>query len=400
MDLNCLEERFGNWMVQYGYTDYITEEKLLEYAREPDSPLLRVKNRAYRGLVVFFSPLMSAKALSLIQSYVEMGGKVIWCSVPALREDSEKLWREIFGVRRFCFDKRGIPAKGASVHFDGFATVADMKILTDLLPDHVYPVEAADAAVAATVCGQVVGTVKEYPGGGKAVYLGLRVRDDQSCSTGEDISTLFSVLRQLGCYEGEGCEASSRPADRRYIYNRFPNGAVSLCNHFRTFRELDWPGGFYRDEEKDDAFMEGIVLPPHEIDLRQMEVCGHALWYQGEGIVTYRYENDQLLGFAGRNTCGIRIDGRQYIFTAEPADLVWGKVDRRILGRDAQEGYFLKCSRAGRVELPFDASGMECALSRNYMLDPDEAHPFAVEKGVTIVTLDESAAGRWIIFYK
>lgn len=30
--LNYAEERFGSWMVQYGYCDYITQEKLLAYA--------------------------------------------------------------------------------------------------------------------------------------------------------------------------------------------------------------------------------------------------------------------------------------------------------------------------------------------------------------------------------
>lgn len=401
MDLNYLEERFGNWMVQYGYGDYITEEKLLEYAREPDSPLLRVRNRSYRGLVVFFSPLMSRDTLALIQKYVQNGGRVIWCSMPALRTDTSGLWREIFGVEAFCFDNRGIPAAGGLVRFGGFETVADMKILTDLFPDHIYPVKTADAAVVATVGEQVVGTVKAYPGGGKAAFLGFRVRDDQSCSTGEDVATLFSVLRELGCYEETGCEAASRPGEKRYLYNRFPNGTVSLCNHFRTFREMAWPWGFYRDEEKDDAFMQSVVMPPHDITLERTELCGHRVSYQGEGIVTYRYdEKDGLLGFAGRNTCGICIDGKEYIFTSEPADIAWGKVDEHILGRDVQEAYFMKYSREGRVELPFDASEMRCALCGSYMLEPGQAYPFSTKNAVTRVELDGSAAGKWMVFYR
>lgn len=400
MDLNYLEERFGNWMVQYGYGDYITEEKLLQYAREPDSPLIQVKNRSYRALVVFFAPLMSRDALVWIQKYVQNGGKVIWCSMPALPEGNSRLWREIFGVEQFCFDKQGIPAKGASVRFDGFETVADMQILTDLLPDHVYPVVTAEAAAAATLAEWTVGTVKEYPDGGKAVYLGFRPRDDQSCSMGEDVSTLFSVLRELGCYEDGGCEAASRPADKRYLYNRFPNGTVSLCNHFRTFREMNWPGSFYRDEEADDAFMESVVMPPHDITLAQAELQGHRISYQGEGILTYRYEKETLLGFAGRNTRGICIDGKTYTFTAEPADLVWGKVDRPILGSDVQEAYCLKCSREGSVVLPFDASGMRCALCSNYLLEAEEPYPFTVENTFTRVVLDESTAGRWMVFYR
>ena len=401
MDLNYLEERFGNWMVQYGYTDYITEEKLLQYAMEPDGAMLRVKDRTYRGLVVTFSPLMSPEAVALIQRYVNCGGTVIWCSMPALREDASDLWREIFGIEAFAFDKRGVPAMGASVHFDGFEAVKDMQILSELFPDYVYPVTAADAAVAATLADQVVGTVKAYPGGGKAVYLGFRVRDDQSGSTGEDVDTLFALLRALGCYDPEGCEAASRPADKRYIYNRFPNGCISLCNHFRTFRELPWPGGFYRDEEKDNAFMRDIPMPPHDITLQQMEVCGHRISYQGEGIVTYRYDAQfGLQAFAGRNTCGICIDGKNYQLTQTPADISWGKVDERLLDTALQSAYMLKCSKAGRVTLPFDATGMKLALCKNHTLVPLETYPYRTEGGMTIVELDASAAGSWMAFYK
>ncbi len=400
MDLNYLEERFGNWMVQYGYADYITEGKLLEYAREPDSPLLQVKGRSYRGLVVFFSPLMSAEALSLIHRYVKKGGKVIWCSMPALRMEAAGLWRDIFGIDRLCFDKFGIPAGGGKVHFGGLETVGEMTILTDLFPDHIYPVKAADAAVAAMLAEQVVGTVKEYPGGGKAVYLGFRVRDDQSCSTGEDVNTLFSVLRELGFYEEMGPEASSRPAEQRYLYNRFPNGTISLCNHFRTFREMGWPWGFYRDEEKDDAFMQDVTLPPHNIDLQQAEICGHWITCQCEGIVSYRYDSEAgLQGFAARNTCGICVDGKDYRFTQSPADLVWGKLDGRLLDDDCRSAYLLKCNKAGRLTLPFDATGMELALCENYMLRPVAAYPYKVENGLTVVELDASAAGSWMVFY-
>ena len=110
MDLNYLEERFGNWMVQYGYTDYITEEKLLEFAREPADGKLLVKDRVYSGLVVTFSPLVSPKTLALIRRFVEQGGKVIWCSAPALREadGASALWREIFGVQAHVLPYAGL----------------------------------------------------------------------------------------------------------------------------------------------------------------------------------------------------------------------------------------------------------------------------------------------------
>jgi len=403
MDLNYLEERFGNWMVQYGYTDYITEEKLLEHTLTPNGPMLHVKNRSYRALVVPFAPLMSKEALALIQQYVQQGGKVIWCSAPALRETEGvcELFKEIFGIRGYDFDKYGIPAKEETVRFGGMKTVADMKILSDLFPDYVYPVTAADAVPVATLGTSVVGTMKEYPGGGKAVYFGFRVRDDQSRSTGEDVDTLFSVLRELGCYEEKGCEISSRPADARYMYNRFPNGTVSLCNHFRTFRELPWQGGFYRDEEADNAFMKNIAMPPHDITLQEQELCGHKVTYQGEGILTYRYaEGEGLLALAGRNTCGICIDGKDYTLTQTPANIAWGRIDARILDASVQEAYLLKCDREAQIRLPFDASAMKLALCDDYMLEPAQAYPFTVAEDATVVDVDASAAGRFMVFYR
>lgn len=400
VDLNHLDERFGNWMVQYGYADYITEEKLLQYAREPESALLRVKDRDYRAVVVFFSPLMSGKTLSLLRRYVQMGGKVIWCSMPALQEETSGLWREMFGIDAFRFPLMGVAAKQESVRFPGLNTVADMQILTDLFPDHVYPVSPAQAKVLATLGSETVGTVKTYPGGGQAVYLGFRPRDDQSCSTGEDISTLFDVLTQLGCYGEGSCEAASRPGGSPYLSQRFPNGSFSLCNHFRTFRELPWHGGFYRDAQADDAFMQNVTMPSNELDLQDLRICGRRITYRGEGILTCRYEETEgLLGFAGRNTCGICVDGKLYRFTDAPADLVWGRLDGGILSGEVGRAYCLKCSRPGKVTLPFDAGGMHCALCANHMLEPVEAYPFYPDAGQTVVEITPAAAGKWLVFY-
>ena len=402
MELNYLEERFGNWMVQYGYTDFITEEKLLQHTADIKNGRLFVRGRSYSGLVVPFAPLMSAEAIALLHRFVESGGTVLWCSVPALREEEgiTAQWKSLFGIDAFCFDKRGYPAKDALIQFEGF-DIPDMAILSDLFPDYVYPVVPGDARIAATLSNQVLGTVKTYPSGGKAAYMGFRVRDDQSCSTGQDVDTLFSLLQALGCYPEGSCEADSRPADRRYIYNRFPNGAVTLANHFRTFREQAWPWGFYRDEAADNAFMENITLPPHSIELQEQLICGHRISYTGQGIVTYRYDNnDGLLGFAGRDTQGICIDGTAHIFTSEPADIVWCAMTDPIRDAQVQESYVLKCSKPGRITLPFDASGLQCALCRNHTLEPIQSYPFSVSNGITQVDLDASAAGQWMVFYK
>lgn len=421
MDLNYVEERYGNWMVQYGYTDYITEEKLLENVKEPVDAALQVGNRSYRALVVSYSPLMSVETLQLLKAYVEKGGKVVWCSAPAQEAEVQdlaletegqeavpqaeihalELWKELFGVQELAFGLEGECAGGQKVHFGGMCTVKDMPILTDLFPDRIYPVVPGEGKAIATLGEKILGTLKEYPGGGKAVYLGFRVRDDQSGSTGEDVDTLFSVLRELGCYEEKGCEISSRPAESRYIYNRFPNGSVTLCNHMRSLREQGWQRTFYRDEEKDQEFMKHLTIPSREVHLEEMELLGHRVTYEGMGALTYRYDPQEgLLGLVGSDTCGICIDGQEYRFTEEPVNLVWGRLDRKVLKDEIKEAYVLKCSRSVRIKLPMDAAGMACGLCANHVLDVIRDYPFTTENGETYIEISEAAAGQWMVLYR
>lgn len=402
LDLNYLEERFGSWMVQYGYTDYITEDKLLRYASAPSDSRLTVGSRSYRALIVFCSPLISRETLLLLKAFAENGGRVIWCSAPALREEEQilSLWMELFGIQELAFPYGGLGAKEENVEFTGLSGVADMRILTDLLPDRIYPVKAADAELLAVIQDKTVGTMKQYAGGGTAVYLGFRPRDDQSCSLGEDVHTLFSILKELGCYEDNGCEALSRPAESRYIFNRFPNGTVTLANHMRTIKE-GWYGSFYRNEEKDREILKTLELTSREICLDKAELLGRVISYKGTGALSYRYtEKDGLTGFAGREARGITIDGKEYCFSDAPADLAWFAIDSDELENGIRKAYAVKCDTEGRVRLPFDASGMECALCRNEQLETEAPYPFAIENAETLVNIDTAAKGTWLVFYQ
>ncbi len=56
--------------------------------------------------------------------------------------------------------------------------------------------------------------------------------------------------------------------------------------------------------------------------------------------------------------------------------------------------------RTGCVRLPFDATGMNCALCANYMLDPVEPHAFTVAEEATLVDVEDTSADRWMIFYQ
>ena len=63
LDLNYVEERFGSWMIQYGYCNYITEEKLLQNATLTEDGRLHVKGRKYRALLVLLNPFPDAENL-------------------------------------------------------------------------------------------------------------------------------------------------------------------------------------------------------------------------------------------------------------------------------------------------------------------------------------------------
>lgn len=400
-NLNSVEERFGSWMVQYGYTDYITEEKLLEFAKKPDGKQLHVRNRKYNCLVVTYAPLMSKKALKLIGDYVRSGGTVVWCASPAVcTENGEhKLFKEIFGLERVCI--LGEQAKGKYVSFPGLENVADMEIPTDLRPDFVYPMTARGAKEIAFIGNTCVGTMLEYESGGKAVCLGLRARDDQSSSTGKDVDTLFRILLSLGCYEEKGPEASSRPAQSRYIFNRFPNGTVSLAHHSRLLKEYGWDRGFYRDDARDMEFMKNIPLPSRDVSLKDAEILGHRITYHGEGALSYRYtDKEGLTGLVGKNTTGISVDGKPYFFSDETCSIVWFKADQQILSPEIREAYALKCNRAIRLRLPFNSAGMKCEKSLNHQLNTFASYPFLSNGRETIIEVAPDACETWIVFYR
>jgi len=401
MDLNSVEERFGTWMVQYGYTDYITEEKLLEYAKKPDGKQLHVRDRKYNALVVTYAPLLSKKALELIQDYVRSGGTVIWCASPAVCTENgeQQLFMSIFGLS--AVNVLGVKRKGASVRFTGLENVPDMEILTDLRPDFVYPVNIKDAKEIAFIGNECVGKMLEYEGGGKAVCLGFRARDDQSASTGKDVDTLFRILMSLGCYDKIGPEASSRPAQSRYIMNRFPNGTVSLANHSRHVKERGWDRGFYRDEASDNEYMKNVPVPSREIHLDEEEILGHRIRYSGEGALSYRYtDTDGLTGLVGKNTTGIAVDGKEYRLSAEKANIAWFRCDKANLDPKVKEAYALKCDRPITLTLPFGSIGMKCEKCFNYQLNPCAPHPFTPGETETIIDIAPDACETWIVFYR
>ncbi|MBQ2957159.1 MAG: hypothetical protein IJE08_11930 [Clostridia bacterium] len=406
-ELNYAEERFGTWMVQYGYADYITEEKLLIHAKPSDDGFLHIKDRKYRAVVALFEPFVDQATYSLLKRFVLSGGRLLWTGPAALRfEDgasAEQEFLEAMGLKRASSIGEGVQKEDAQVKFCGrFKDIADMTIRTGLLPDHVYPIEAGDAEVIAEIDGVPVGAYAKR-GLGEVCYLGFRPRDDQSRSIGhEDVSTLFDVLMTLGAYAPDSLEAKSRPADSRYIANVFENGSISIANHYRTFEE-DWYGSFFRDEEEDKRLLEGRTLPPFALELKDEAFLGHTVTYDGEGCVTFRLnEKGELTGFAGSNADSITIDGRTHTFFTERAEVLFNEMEASRTEAGIKKLLIIRCDRPGTITLPLPEGFIEpkAGVCRFGFTETDREIPCTVENGVLTVPITEEEKNLFIAVYQ
>ena len=227
-------------------------------------------------------------------------------------------------------DPLGLPVPGRTVQFAGsLADVAAMPILTDFPVDRVFPVTPlGDTEPVATLRTGgaarplVIGTRRQYAGGGQAVYLGFRPRDDQAASTGAEVRTWFEILHALGAYAGaDNPSVVSRTTD--YLACAFPNGALGLCPHYRTHEE-SWPGGFFRDEKVDEQVMRVNPVPDDAIGLVDFGVAGQRITYRGRHALVWRLdEAGNLLGFSGIDSTGMTVNGRTFTWSDAPVSVAW-----------------------------------------------------------------------------
>ncbi|NLO81714.1 MAG: hypothetical protein GX094_01410 [Clostridiales bacterium] len=408
LELNYVEERFGSWMVQYGYCNYITEEKLLENATITQDGHIEVKGRKYRAVLVLFEAFIKENTLRLLREFVNRGGKLVWISIyPVLSEEGHNIldeWKELFGIGELSPAYKGIKAGNKEIVFEGMLRkVKNMQVLTDMLPDLLYPVvSVSDGQVVARCQEHIVGVAKKYDNGGLALYLGFRPRDDQSCSTGEDVDTLFSILMAAGAYDPNSPEAISRPADSRYIVNRFMNGAVSIANHYRTFYEA-WSGQFFRDDKQDEEFLKGRALPPIEIELDECDVLRHTISYRGIDALTYNVDCEgRLIGFAGSNTTGITIDGREYRFTDQAVDITWTLVSENYLCDEIDKLFMIKVNKAVKVNIPLPLESMEgyrVEVCDTEVFRTDRKIPYEWNDKQLSITITDKEVNKWIAVY-
>jgi len=352
LSLVACEERFGSWMVQYGYANYVTPRKLLERGRVADDGKIEMAGRRFGTLAVLFEPLPPAELLPFLEKFVNAGGKLIWSGPPPRLDFAGQpalgRWQKLFGVKRVTFGVEGHEMPGRQIHFAGALKVVPAQtVLTDFLVDLVYPVEP-DAGVepVAELNKQVIGVHRANAKGGSATFLGFRPRDDQAASLGEEVRTWFEVLLALGAYPKTQPDAAfnDNPSvvsrTTPYMACKFPNGTTSIAAHYRAHEE-SWAGGFHRDAEKDKEVLARNPLPPDTLELRDFQVNGHRVNFDGSLAVAFRLDaRGRLVAFAGYNCGSISIDGRKYEFADKPVALAaWSAVspERRVPGGAVME---------------------------------------------------------------
>ena len=346
-DLTAVEERFGSWMVQYGYCNYCPADRIVNLGLI-EKGKLKLGIGTYSTIVVGFEPFYNEKFLELLEKFVRGGGNLVWNATPSADEKGRipNRWLKLFGLK----SAEGLIEGGAAheVHFSGILSgIPKMKIPTDMLPDRVYRVTVGSGEAIANANNFVIGSTRKY-GLGRATYIGCRLRDDQSGESGDAPSTLFDVLKALGAYGGANSLDNTETISRKteYFATHFNNGAYSICRHYKTMREL-WPSGsFKREEEADAEFLKTYdLMVPLELEFDQFSIDGHKITYKGQSLLQYRLSpRGRLVAFRGNDTCGITVDGKKYNITKKPASTIFSTIEESRIPDGYKMGWIVSSS--------------------------------------------------------
>lgn len=374
ISLVAADERFGSWMVQYGYANYVTPEKLLQYGRLNGNGSITMAGRNFSTVAALFEPLPPAGLIEFLEQFVARGGRLIW-SGPLPRfdlagNDVRARWQTLCGVKRYDVSHQGFIAAGGRAEFAGrLKDVPAQTILTDFIVDWIWPVDPAEGVEAvARAYGRTVGLHRKVGKAGSVTYLGFRPRDDQSASLGYEVRTWFEILNALGAYPASraGLPANDNPSvisrTTPYLTTRFPNGATIIAAHYRSHVE-SWPGGFHRDEKRDAEIIQQNPLPSDALELRDLTVNGRRVNYQGRLIAAFRLDAEQrLVAFSGYDCAAITVDGREHRFADQPlATIAWATVpaNRRVPGGAILEAWI---HGEGEVRIPLGELARSPAL--------------------------------------
>ena len=397
LSLVAVEERFGSWITQYGYTNYLTAEKLVEMGEASVDGKLKVKDKTYGTLVVLFEPLPEKGLLDMLAQFMKNGGKVLWFGPPPLL-DSEGLdctaqWQQLAGISYQYDNYMGEIATGKEITFkESFSAVPPQTILTDFLVDRIYPVDSNDNEVVALCDGKIVG-VKTDHGKGTFYYLGYRPRDDQSQSLGYETRTLFELLHAADAYPATGrvTGVNDNPSvvsrTSAYFVTAFPNTTTMVVRHYRTHCE-NWEGGFSRNAEKDAQALADNPLPTDIIDLNNIAINGHRITYNGKLSMAFRTgNNNRLTAFIGSHCKDIVIDGHKYSFAEQPLT----KIVFIPETNDKGTVYQIQITGTGHVRLPIAAGGKSPVVKLGEKIIPSE-----VKGESLLLEIDGSLSGKWL----
>jgi hypothetical protein len=396
MNLVAAEERFGSWMNQYGYANYLTAEMLMKLGELLPDGKIKVKEKTYGTLVAMFELFPEKGLLDMMERFVENGGRVVWFSVPPMLdsagEDCTAQWRRMFGLHYQHDRFMGEIAAGREITFcNQFANVPTQTILTDFLVDRIYPVEVSGGQAVAK-CGDKIVGVTNAKGKGAFYYFGFRPRDDQSQSLGYETRTMFEILNATGAYPATGRFAGindnpsyvSRTSD--YFVTAFPNTATMIVRHYRTHPE-SWEGGFSRNAERDAQALAKNPLPSDRVELQNAKINGHEITYQGRLWLAFRTDSQKrLTAFIGNDCKAFTLDGTTFQFSDKPLD--------KVIFFPETEGssiYKVMIAGEGRVTLPLPLQTREPVVKMG-----EQMIEAAVAGGKLVLNIDASLSGKWL----
>lgn len=403
LSLVACEERFGSWMTQYGYANYLTPDKLVALGRIGDSGYIELAGRRFTTVVVLFEPLPPPGLLPMLDAFARRGGRVVWSGpAPRLSLDGKPTlaaWQQLCGVKQLNYGREGMISAGGVVQFIGpLVKVTSQTILTDFLVDQVYPVDPAEGVqVAATLAGRTIGLHRNLDKG-SVTYLGFRPRDDQSASLGYESRTWFEVLRTLGAYPpsraglpvNDNPSVVSRASD--FLATRFPNGSVAVAAHYRNHEEA-WPGGFHRNPKADAEVISRHPLPSIELNLQGQWIAGHQIDYRGHLIMAFRADAaGHLIAFGGHACRAIGLNGRTTTFAERPlATIGWAPIpaaDRVAGGAQMQ----IWAQGAGQVCIALPPGMVATRLVRQgpRPASPGEEVPVKIQNGNVSFELNQA----------
>jgi hypothetical protein len=408
MNLVAAEERFGSWMTQYAYANYITAEKLIELGKLNADGSIEIAGRKYSTLVTLFEVIPPPALLDMMKQMGGSGGRVIWFGPPPVLDNRgisciEK-WNALFGVTYTPSWFPGQVAPGKQVTFmNRFNKVPSQIILTDFLVDHIYPVTLnTGSELEAEVDGMPVGS-RKITGKGGMYYFGFRPRDDQSASLGYESATLFSILSSTGAYPATGkfhdvndnTEYVSRTSD--YLTTHFPNGSTVIVRHYRTHRE-NWLDGFSRNDSLDRIALNENPLPTDQITLKDFRVNGHSVSYSGRLITAFNTDPDgRLTSFEGHQCKEVTVDGKHYQLSdkVQPT-IVWTQPDAlEAKNLKAIQKVYVEGEGKISIPVPDGITGIR-AVTGNEGKGKQKIIPGSLKNNVVTLDLSKEMSGRWI----